>query len=256
MKPQTARRARLSLAITTGLSIVSIGACNGHGSSSAMSDSARGNSSASGTASGMASGADTVAATGTAFGAISGTEAASGSSAASANLDTTVDMGATSSELASRFKGLADANYAALVDEANNGEIEAAKVAETKGSNSAVKAFAKRMISDHTSLLSQGQQLSKQLGVTPQPPADDPVRQLNSQTMQALQSTAKGSSFDSTYITSQVAAHKAVLGLLSAIESGASNAQLQAMARKARPMIQSHLDSAQAIQQTQGSPPM
>jgi putative membrane protein len=252
MKPQTAWRARSSLAIAVG---ISIGACNGQGSSSATSDSARGSSSASSTASGTAGGADT-GATGTAFGAISGTEAASGPSAASANVDTTVDLEATSSELTSRLKGLADANYAALVEEANNGEIEAARVAQTKASNPAVKEFAQHMIRDHTRLLNQSQQLSNQLGMTPQPPADDPVQQLNSRTMNALQSTAKGSSFDSTYITSQVAAHKAVLGLLSAVESGASNAQLQAMARKARPVIQSHLDSAQAIQQTQGSPPM
>lgn len=243
MKPQTVRRARISLAIAIS---ISLGACKGQRASRAMSDSAPGNTSASGAA---AAGETTA----TANGSIAGTETAAGASAASANRDTTVDMGAASSALTGRLKGLADANFAALVDEANNGEIQAAKVAETKASNPAVKSFAKLMISDHTQLRNQGEQLVKKLAMTPQPPSDDPVRELNTQTMQALQSTPKGSSFDSTYINSQVAAHKAVLGLLSTIQSNATSTQLQAMARKAQPVIQTHLDSAQAIQQKLGS---
>jgi putative membrane protein len=212
-----------------------------------VSDSATGSSSASGT------GAATRDTTATANASIAGTETAAGASAASANLDTTVDAGAISSDMTSSLKGLADANYAALVDEANTGEIEAAKVAREKASNPAVEAFAQLMIRDHTRLRSEGKQLLTRLGLTPQPPADDPVRKLNSRTMQALQSAAKGTSFDSTYMNSQVAAHKAVLSLLSTMKSSAGNAQLQAMARKAQPMIQSHLDSAQAIQSKLGT---
>jgi putative membrane protein len=211
-----------------------------------VSDSANGSAQTSGNAATR----DTTA---TANASIAGTETAAGASAASANLDTTVNAGAISSDLTSRLKGLADANYAALVDEANTGEIQAATVAREKASDPAVKAFAQWMIRDHTRLRDDGKQLLTRLGLTPQPPADDPVRELNSRTTQALQSAAKGTSFDSTYMNSQVAAHKAVLGLLSTMQSSAANAQLQAMARKAQPMIQSHLDSAQAIQSRLGS---
>ncbi len=243
MRVRSTPRARLSLAIAAGIFIC---ACEGQRSSRAVSDSANGSSRASGTA---ATG-DTTA---TANASIAGTETAAGASAASANLDTTVNAGAIASDMASRLKGLADANYAALVEEANTGEIEAATVARTQASNPAVKTFAQWMIRDHTRLRDEGKQLLTRLGLTPQPPADDPVRELNSRTTQALQSAAKGTSFDSTYMNSQVAAHKAVLGLLSTMQSSAANAQLQEMAKKAQPMIQSHLDSAQVIQSNIGT---
>lgn len=243
MKVQAVRHARISLAIAAG---IFLGACEGQRSPRAVSDSATGSSPVSGTAVGAR---DTTA---TANGAIAGTEAAAGASAASANLDTSLDAGAMSSEMTTRLKGLADANYAALVQEANTGEIDAAKIAEANASNPAVKAFARWMIRDHTRLRSEGKQLLTRLGLTPQPPADDPVSELNSRATQALQSTAKGTSFDSTYMNSQVAAHKAVLGLLGTMENSATNAQLQAMASKAQPIIQSHLDSAQAIQSRLG----
>lgn len=243
MRVRSARRASLSLAIATG---ILLSACEGQRSPRAVSDSANGNSQASGTA----ATSDTTA---TANKSIAGTEAGAGASAASANLDTSVDAGAISSDMTSRLKGLADANYAALVEEANTGEIEAATIAQSKASNPAVKSFAQWMIRDHTRLRRDGKQLSTQLGLTPQPPADNPVQELNSRTTQALQSAAKGTSFDSTYMSSQVAAHKAVLGLLGTVQSSATNGQLRLMARKAQPMIQSHLDSAQAIQSKLGS---
>lgn len=244
MRVRSTRRARLSLAIVAGIFLC---ACEGQRSPRAVSDSANGSSRASGTATG-----DTTA---TANASIAGTETAAGASAASANLDTSVDAGAISSDLTSRLKGLADANYAALIEEANTGEIKAATLAQGKASNPAVKAFAQRLIRDHTRLRSEGKQLTMRLGMTPQPPADDPVQELNSRTMQALQSAAKGTTFDSTFMSSQVASHKATLGLLSTVQSSATNNQLRLMARKAQPVIQSHLDSAQVIQSRLGTGP-
>lgn len=232
MQMTTSRYASLALAIAVG---TTLGACSGR-RSPAVPESA-GGSVAAPPPGGAATGATTGAATGATTGATTG---------AATGADTT--RGAAGGEVSGSLKGLSDANYAALVDEANKADSAAGAMAVTKATNPRVKAFARRMMTDHHALRQQDQRLVKQLNLTPQPPANDPVQQLGSQETSALQSAQKGAAFDSAYIAQEVNAHKAVLSLLDAIDSDASNAQLKALAKKARPMIQSHLTEAQSIQ--------
>jgi putative membrane protein len=109
---------------------------------------------------------------------------------------------------------LSDANIVALLDHANAADSTAGALAATKATNPEVKQFAKLMMSEHHALRKQGADLAKQLKVTPEPPASDPVTPLAQQETQALQSAPKGAEFDKTYIDQEVAAHQAVLDLL------------------------------------------
>jgi putative membrane protein len=144
---------------------------------------------------------------------------------------------------------LSDANIVALLDHANAADSTAGALAATKATNPEVKQFAKLMMSEHHALRKQGADLAKQLKVTPEPPANDPVTPLAQQETQALQSAPKGAEFDKTYIDQEVAAHQAVLDLLNQAHDQADNAQLKALIEKAKPVIEKHLDQAKQLQQ-------
>jgi putative membrane protein len=144
---------------------------------------------------------------------------------------------------------LSDANIVALLDHANAADSTAGALAATKATDPAVKQFAKLMMSEHHALRKQGADLAKQLKVTPEPPANDPVTPLAQQETQALQSAPKGAQFDRTYIDQEVAAHQAVLDLANQAHDQAKNEQLKALIEKAKPVIEKHLDQAKQLQQ-------
>ncbi|HEX5435909.1 MAG TPA: DUF4142 domain-containing protein [Gemmatimonadaceae bacterium] len=226
MQVQFTRHAGLALALAAG---ATLGACKGRRAAPGVPESAAG-----------AVGAPAMPGSASA-------DTSTMSDTSSMNPDTTSQMGGNAS---ASLANLTDVNYAALVDEANKADSTAGALAAKKGTKASVKAFGKRMMGEHHALRLQDQKLVKQLNITPQAPANDPVQQLASQEMQALQSAPKGAAFDSTYIDNEVKAHKAVLGLLNAIDANGQNAQLKALAKKATPIIQSHLDRAQSIQKS------
>jgi putative membrane protein len=159
----------------------------------------------------------------------------------------TAAAGATGADAA-----LTDANIVALLDEANMADSSAGAVASKKATNKAVKDFANLMMSEHHALRKQGQQLAKQLNVTPAPPATDPLKPLAESEMTALNATPKGAEFDRVYIEQEIAVHKAVLDLADNAEGQAQNEQLKALIEQAKPVIQKHLDQAEEIQDQLG----
>jgi len=143
-----------------------------------------------------------------------------------------------------------DANIVALLDEANAADSSAGAVAATKGTAAAVRAFGKQMMRDHHQLRAQGEALAKKLSVTPAAPSDDPVAPAAQKEMVTLNSTAKGKDFDRAYIDAEVDAHKAVLDLATKAAGITQTAELKSLIQKAAPVIQGHLDKAEAIQKT------
>ena len=145
---------------------------------------------------------------------------------------------------------LSDANIVALLDEANQGDSAAGAFALKKASDPGVKAFAKLMMSEHHALRVQGLALAKKLKVTPEAPANDPVKTAGSSEMAALQSAGSGAAFDRAYIEQEVTIHKAVLDLAEKAHGDTQNAELKALIEKAKPVIQKHLDRAEGLQKT------
>jgi putative membrane protein len=147
---------------------------------------------------------------------------------------------------------LSDANIVALLDHANAADSSAGALASTKATNAKVKQFAKMMMADHHKLRKQGADLAKKLGVTPEPPANDPVTALEKQETEALKAAPKGIEFDRTYIQQEIAAHQAVLDLADQAHGSADNAELKALIEKARPLIENHLKQAQDLEKELG----
>jgi putative membrane protein len=161
-------------------------------------------------------------------------------------------MAAPADTAAAAKAPLSDANIVALLDEANKADSSAGAFALTKASDKGVKAFAKLMMGEHHALRVQGLALAKKLKVTPEAPADDPVKTAGSSEMAALQSAGSGAAFDKAYIDQEVTIHKAVLDLADKAHGDTQNAELKALIEKAKPVIQKHLDRAEELQKTLG----
>jgi putative membrane protein len=149
---------------------------------------------------------------------------------------------------------LTDANIVALLDEANMADSASGAYAVTKATSPDVKAFAKLMMGEHHALRAQGQQLAKRLGVTPELPANDPLKPAAESEMAALKGAAKGAAFDRTYIEQEIGIHKAVLDLAGKAHDAAQNEELKKLIEQAGPVIQKHLDRAEEIQKKLGKP--
>ena len=149
---------------------------------------------------------------------------------------------------------LSDANIVALLDEANMADSASGAYAATKATSPDVKAFAKLMMGEHHALRAQGRQLAQRLGVTPQLPAEDPLKPAAQSEMTALKGAAKGAAFDRTYIEQEIGIHKAVLDLAGKAHDAAQNEELKKLIEQAGPVIQKHLDHAEQIQKKLGKP--
>lgn len=165
---------------------------------------------------------------------------------APATADTGVSPAAETAQAAGE---LTDANIVALLDEANVADSTAGALASEKATDPQVKEFAKLMMGEHHALRVQGERLAEQLNMTPEPPADDPVKTLAESEMAALRSAPKGSEFDRTYIEQEVAVHRAVLDLAEKAHGATDNAQLKDLIEQAQPVLQKHLDRAEELQE-------
>ncbi len=143
---------------------------------------------------------------------------------------------------------LTDANIVYVLDQANVMDSAAGSIAASKGTGSEIREYGSQMMRDHHQLRQQGQDLAKKLNVTPAPPANDTSQAHFDKTMSMLNGATKGRDFDKAYIDHEVNAHKAVLEVATAAMNAAQNAELKNLIQKAAPLIQAHLDKAQAIQ--------
>ncbi|MEO7043059.1 MAG: DUF4142 domain-containing protein [Gemmatimonadaceae bacterium] len=157
-------------------------------------------------------------------------------------------MASTSMNAAPTPAPVTDAGIFAALSAANQGEIDAGKMAETKATSAAVKSFAHDMVIAHTAMLNEGNLLAKKLNITPDAAAADSINMMNQATGAALTAAAKGAAFDSAYVNAQVAGHQYVLDMIKRDEGAAQNAQLKSALTSAEPKVQAHLDRIKAIQ--------
>ncbi|MFX1676362.1 DUF4142 domain-containing protein [Paraburkholderia sp. A2WS-5] len=145
--------------------------------------------------------------------------------------------------------GPTDPQIAAIVVAANQTDIDAGKLAESKTHSQEVQAFAQRMVADHTSVNQAAVDLVHKLGVTPQDnPTSDSLKQGGKANIANLRSL-HGAQFDRAYIDHEVSYHEQVIDALDkTLIPGAQNAELKALLVKVRPAFVAHLDHAKHVQ--------
>jgi len=143
---------------------------------------------------------------------------------------------------------MTDAQIFARLMAANEGEIAAGKMAESKATNADVKAFARHMVTDHTKMLNDVTGLANKLNIVPDSAAADDMWNSNKMMADQLTGAAHGMTFDTAYVNGQVAGHQAVLEMIKNAASQTQNADLKKALDDAVPAVQHHLDRIKSIQ--------
>jgi putative membrane protein len=142
-----------------------------------------------------------------------------------------------------------DAQIASIVVTANQVDIDAGKLAESRGQNADVKAFGELMVKDHTGVNKAATDLVTKLKVTPEDNDTSKALKAGGEKNLAHLKTLKGAAFDKAYIDHEVAYHQQVLDALDkTLIPNAQNAELKALLVKTRPAFVAHLEHAKQLQ--------
>jgi len=152
--------------------------------------------------------------------------------------------------------GLTDPSIAAMVLAANNTDISYARLAVavtrmdggTRAERADVKEFAQRMLTDHTGVNGQVNDLLTKLNVTPvENNASLDFRDESAARRDAMRDLS-GYAFDSTYIENEVAYHIKVLASIDSVLLPASkNKELKSLLTNVRPAFAAHLAHAEQV---------
>ena len=144
---------------------------------------------------------------------------------------------------------LTDANIAAIAVGANNIDISAGKIALDRSSDSQIREFAQRMVTDHQGVLDAAVELVTRPGGTPQ--NNDLVYTLSKQSAdhETRLKSLTGKEFDKAYIDHEVAYHEAVIGVVTTqLIPGADNQELKDMLTSVLPAFDAHLAHSKKVQ--------
>lgn len=144
-----------------------------------------------------------------------------------------------------------DADIVAFLVAADSSEIAAGKLASTKATDPSVKAFAKKMVSDHSTMLDQTLTLAENDSIAFATASNDDIAGLRSDSEDALQELTDkqtGADWDKAYVDKQVDAHQEVIDHVNDFAQVATNPQLVTMLQQALPKLQGHLEAAKALQ--------
>jgi len=122
-------------------------------------------------------------------------------------------------------------------------QVQAGKIAETKGQSQEVKDFAKKMVTDHTAMTNQ----MKHLFVTLHVKVPTELGPRGTRMIEAL-NAATAADFDKVYLNQQQAAQAAELTLLRVYADGGESTDLKPAAEKRIPAVQASLDKVHELQ--------
>jgi putative membrane protein len=144
---------------------------------------------------------------------------------------------------------ISDEDFARIASMANTNEIAEARLALQRTQSPRVRAFAQRMIDDHSTAQVQLQAANRGTGLMPAPvlavsPADKAE-------YDAL--TNAGSDFDARYMLAQVPDHQNAVAAFGWEAANGKDASLRAYAVKTLPIVQQHLRLVQTFVATNGA---
>jgi putative membrane protein len=142
--------------------------------------------------------------------------------------------------------------FLAHAGSANQYEIEAAQLALQASANPGVRNLANMIVADHTALGQQVAAAAASAGLTPPPPMLLPPEQAM---LDQLRAAGTGMNFDMLYQQQQISAHQQAIQLMQNYAASGDVPALQTVASGAIPVMQRHLQMAQALQVMAPPPP-
>lgn len=131
-----------------------------------------------------------------------------------------------------------DAEFAQKAAKGGKHEVDGAKFAAGRASNAAVKAFANKLVKDHTAANNELMSMmkKKQIAIAAEDkPMPEPWREQT------------GAAFDRAYIEHAITEHEKDIALFEAEAKDGGDAELKAWAAKKLPTLREHLKAAQDL---------
>jgi putative membrane protein len=130
------------------------------------------------------------------------------------------------------------------VAQATQIEIESSKLAATKASNPEVKAFAEKLVKEHTEASAELMALVHSKNAMWS--ADDPGMKAKKQKHESLQKLT-GAEFDKEYLEDMINDHEAAMVLFGKQSQSGKDAAIKAFADKTLPTLRDHLKMARDL---------
>ncbi len=150
--------------------------------------------------------------------------------------------------LAAAQGGPTDPQIASIAVTANQVDVDAGKLAESKSKNKDVKQFAKNMVTDHSAVIKQAVALVTKLKVRPEDNATSKALKQGGKENVAKLKKLRGKAFDQAYAEHEVAYHQQVIDAVkNVLIPNAKNAELKALLEKVEPVLEQHLEHAKML---------
>jgi putative membrane protein len=141
--------------------------------------------------------------------------------------------------------GLNNANIVAHLATGDSLEVTLSQLGVDRAQNTAVRDFARRMVTEHSAHLQTGRQLAAQNGITPAPsPADTADAMMATRIINRVTNTPAGPTFDRQLMRAEVMMHQHMLHELTLVRPQATGAALQ-LIDQTIPVVRQHLSDAQ-----------
>ena len=137
-----------------------------------------------------------------------------------------------------------DEDFVKDIAQGSEVEIAASKLAVTKASNAEVKAYAQKLIDDHTAASKELEALVKSKNATW--PPDDPGMKSKKEKHESLQ-TLTGAAFDKEYLEDMINDHESALARVGRQATNGKDASIKAFASKMQPKLLEHLKMARDL---------
>ncbi len=134
-----------------------------------------------------------------------------------------------------------DAQFAMQAAQGGMAEVQSGQLASTKSRSAVVRAFAQKMVADHTANNAQLAAIMRSEGLTV-PTTVDP----NNQAVMMRLQRARGRAFDRLYLRSQVAGHQQMQILMQSEINGGKDTRLKSYARATLSAVNMHLALAKS----------
>jgi len=147
-----------------------------------------------------------------------------------------------SASSASAALSAADREFAMKAASGGLAEVQAAQLAEQRATTPQLKQLAQRMTPVHTAANTELQQIAKQtnINLSSQPTGKDAAEE---QKLRGL----NGAAFDQAYAQGQLQDHRETVELFQKEASSGQDPALKAFAQKTLPIMQQHLQMAEAL---------
>lgn len=142
---------------------------------------------------------------------------------------------------------LSDSNMISVLHSLDEGEIDAARLAQQKAATPEVRAFAARVLKEHRELIDANRHLAAELSVEPQAPVlASEIAKAHEDAMRTLRA-ASGPAFDRAYVAHEIRQHVRAFNFTQAAAETEGTPELKQELVRTGPDLLSHISAARAL---------